>query len=43
MKFGDRIKEQRLQMKMTQVDISKKLFITRQTVKKEKGILYFYL
>lgn len=41
MKFGDRIKEHRLQMKMTQADVSKKLFTTRQTISNwEKGKSY---
>lgn len=40
-KFGDRIKEHRLQMKMTQADVSKKLFTTRQTISNwEKGKSY---
>lgn len=41
MKFGNRIKEQRIKLKMTQSDVAKKLFTSRQTISNwEKGKNY---
>lgn len=41
MKFGDRIKEQRIKFEMTQSDVAKELFTSRQTISNwEKGKNY---
>ena len=41
MKFGDRIKEQRIKLEMTQANVAQELFTTRQTISKwEKGKSY---
>lgn len=41
MKFGDRIKEQRIKLEMTQANVAQELFTTRQTISNwEKGKSY---
>ena len=44
MKFGDRIKEQRIKLEMTQANVAQELFTTRQTISNwEKGKSYLDL